>query len=165
MVQEERNFIVTFPYGYHAGFNHGLNCAESTNFASHRWIEFGQKASQCLCRKDNVRIDMDMFVEKYLVRCFYCLYCYQNSFLRTQTHSHLLQGNHHQGNDETSINCPCFSSNLRKRQNQTDLQTSPVKKLITSQQQLTSKVIALFFPPSVTAYRVGKNNGSLEESS
>lgn len=59
--------MITFPYGYHAGFNHGLNCAESTNFASHRWIEFGQKATQCLCRKDNVRINMDIFVEKYLV--------------------------------------------------------------------------------------------------
>lgn len=67
VVQEERNFIVTFPYGYHAGYNHGLNCAESTNFASPRWIDFGRKASQCLCRKDNVKIDMDIFAEKYLV--------------------------------------------------------------------------------------------------
>lgn len=69
VVQEEGNFMVTFPYGYHAGFNHGLNCAESTNFASPRWIDFGKKASQCLCRKDNVRIDMDMFARKYLVSC------------------------------------------------------------------------------------------------
>lgn len=61
---------MTFPYGYHAGFNHGLNCAESTNFASPRWIEFGRKASQCLCRKDNVRIDMDIFAEKILV-CYF----------------------------------------------------------------------------------------------
>ena len=73
VIQEERNFIVTFPYGYHAGFNLGLNCAESTNFASHRWIEFGQKASQCLCRKDNVKIDMDIFAKKYLVCSSDCL--------------------------------------------------------------------------------------------
>ncbi len=67
VVQEARNFIITFPYGYHSGFNHGLNCAESTNFASLRWIEYGRKATQCLCRSDNVKIDMEIFAEKYLV--------------------------------------------------------------------------------------------------
>ena len=36
--------MVTFPYGYHAGFNLGFNIAESTNFASERWIEFGKRA-------------------------------------------------------------------------------------------------------------------------
>lgn len=38
--------MITFPYGYHAGFNHGFNCAESTNFALPRWVEFGKRASQ-----------------------------------------------------------------------------------------------------------------------
>ena len=68
VIQEEGQFIITFPYGYHAGFNTGLNCAESTNFASVRWIEYGRKASQCLCRTDNVRINMDLFASKFQVR-------------------------------------------------------------------------------------------------
>jgi jumonji domain-containing protein 2 len=65
VVQEAGNFIVTFPYGYHAGFNQGLNCAESTNFASERWIDFGKRASRCTCRGDMVKINMDAFVEKF----------------------------------------------------------------------------------------------------
>ena len=75
VLQEAGHFIITFPYGYHAGFNTGLNCAESTNFASVRWIEFGKKASQCHCHKDNVRINMDLFAEKFQVcACLNCVF-------------------------------------------------------------------------------------------
>ncbi|XP_069071996.1 lysine-specific demethylase 4B [Pleurodeles waltl] len=62
VTQEAGEFMITFPYGYHAGFNHGFNCAESTNFATLRWIDYGKMATQCTCRKDMVKISMDVFV-------------------------------------------------------------------------------------------------------
>ncbi|XP_028284310.1 lysine-specific demethylase 4A isoform X2 [Parambassis ranga] len=65
ITQEAGEFMVTFPYAYHAGFNHGFNCAESTNFATERWIEYGKQAVLCSCRKDMVKISMDVFVRKY----------------------------------------------------------------------------------------------------
>ncbi|XP_056122001.1 lysine-specific demethylase 4A [Rhinichthys klamathensis goyatoka] len=65
VTQEAGQFIVTFPFGYHAGFNHGFNCAESTNFASQRWIDYGKLATLCSCRKDMVKISMDLFVRKF----------------------------------------------------------------------------------------------------
>ncbi len=65
MTQYENEFIITFPYAYHAGFNYGFNCAESTNFALQRWIEYGKHSVQCVCRHDMVKIGMDRFVLKY----------------------------------------------------------------------------------------------------
>lgn len=43
ITQEPGEFMITFPYGYHAGYNQGFNCAESTNFATKRWIEYGKR--------------------------------------------------------------------------------------------------------------------------
>ncbi|KAL1456799.1 hypothetical protein WDU94_001500 [Cyamophila willieti] len=65
ITQEQGEIMITFPYGYHAGFNHGFNCAESTNFASPRWVEYGKRALQCRCKTDNVKISMDTFVKRF----------------------------------------------------------------------------------------------------
>ncbi|XP_060856968.1 lysine-specific demethylase 4A-like isoform X2 [Metopolophium dirhodum] len=64
ITQERGEFMITFPFGYHSGFNHGFNMAESTNFASPRWVEYGKKASLCHCSEDSVKICMDTFVKR-----------------------------------------------------------------------------------------------------
>lgn len=65
ITQEPGEIMITFPFGYHSGFNHGYNCAESTNFAAPRWIEYGKRAQICSCRTDMVKISMDTFVKRF----------------------------------------------------------------------------------------------------
>ncbi len=36
VTQHPREFVITYPGAYHAGFNQGYNCAESVNFATKR---------------------------------------------------------------------------------------------------------------------------------
>ncbi|XP_042815403.1 lysine-specific demethylase 4D [Panthera tigris] len=62
ITQEAGEFMVTFPYGYHSGFNHGFNCAEAINFATPRWIDYGKVASQCSCGEARLTFSMDAFV-------------------------------------------------------------------------------------------------------
>ncbi|EHB09146.1 Lysine-specific demethylase 4D [Heterocephalus glaber] len=62
VTQEAGEFVVTFPYGYHAGFKHGFNCAEAINFATPWWIDYGKVASQCSCGEARVSFSMDAFV-------------------------------------------------------------------------------------------------------
>ncbi|ESK85356.1 jumonji family transcription [Moniliophthora roreri MCA 2997] len=63
-VQHAGEFMITFPRGYHAGFNLGLNCAESVNFALPSWLELGKVAKACECVTDSVRIDVNKLLEE-----------------------------------------------------------------------------------------------------
>ncbi|KIJ67259.1 hypothetical protein HYDPIDRAFT_84235 [Hydnomerulius pinastri MD-312] len=63
LVQRENEFVITYPRGYHAGFNLGFNCAESVNFALESWVELGRRAKACQCITDSVRIDVDQLLQ------------------------------------------------------------------------------------------------------
>ena len=62
--QHEGEFVITFPRSYHFGFNFGVNTAESTNFASSRWLPAGRRARVCLCQPYSVRINMSTFATR-----------------------------------------------------------------------------------------------------
>ncbi|ERN18773.1 hypothetical protein AMTRI_Chr07g75170 [Amborella trichopoda] len=59
-VQHAREFVLTFPRAYHAGFNSGFNCAEAVNVAPVDWLPHGQNAVELYCeqhRKTSVSHD------------------------------------------------------------------------------------------------------------
>lgn len=67
VVQEERDLIVVFPHAYHAGFNHGFNIAEASNFGTPDWVEHGKRHRTCMCSDSDkvIMLDMEPFVTKY----------------------------------------------------------------------------------------------------
>ena len=67
VVQEERDLIIVFPHAYHAGFNHGFNIAEASNFGTPGWVEHGKRHRPCTCSQADraVRIDMEPLVEAF----------------------------------------------------------------------------------------------------
>lgn len=66
IVHRQQEFIVTYPFGYHAGFNYGYNLAESVNFALPSWLDIGAKAKKCLCIDDAVGINVQKLRSNYM---------------------------------------------------------------------------------------------------
>ncbi|AGO13977.1 AaceriAGR117Cp [[Ashbya] aceris (nom. inval.)] len=65
IVHRQHEFMVTYPYGYHSGFNYGYNLAESVNFALESWLPIGEKAKKCMCVDDSVGIDIQKLKSAY----------------------------------------------------------------------------------------------------
>lgn len=57
IVHHQGEFMITYPYGYHSGFNLGYNLAESVNFALDDWFPFAEKTHKCECISDSVGIN------------------------------------------------------------------------------------------------------------
>ncbi|TVY19910.1 DNA damage-responsive transcriptional repressor RPH1 [Lachnellula arida] len=60
IVAHPGEFVITFPYGYHSGYNLGYNCAEAVNFGLEEWLEYGRVAKKCDCdqAQDSVWINV-----------------------------------------------------------------------------------------------------------
>jgi histone demethylase JARID1 len=69
MDQYAGEFIITFPRGYHAGFNHGYNMAEAVNFAPPDWLQIGRKC-----------------VEHYSLMRRFCVFCHDELICKMATH-------------------------------------------------------------------------------
>jgi len=66
VVQHPGEIVITFPSAFHAGFNHGFNIAEASNFATPRWLSsIGQKAKRCICHPDTVQLSIDYIESNY----------------------------------------------------------------------------------------------------
>ena len=85
------------------GFNHSLNRGESTNFASKRWIDFGKKATRCLCRQDMVQINMDVFVDLKFQPDQWEEYCIQKH--HQNMNGRMRWGNGHKTNKLVNLIC------------------------------------------------------------
>ncbi|KAG0767316.1 hypothetical protein G6F57_003195 [Rhizopus arrhizus] len=71
-VQQPGEWMITFPFGYHSGYNLDLNCAESVNFALDSWVPIGKEAKACGCIEDTVMIDVNALWGTQPKECVLC---------------------------------------------------------------------------------------------
>lgn len=64
-IHREGEFIITYPYGYHAGFNYDYNLAESVNFALELWFEYAKSTESCQCISDAVNLNVERLWKRY----------------------------------------------------------------------------------------------------
>ncbi|KAG1452290.1 hypothetical protein G6F56_007857 [Rhizopus delemar] len=74
-VQQPGELMITFPYGYHSGYNLDFNCAESVNFALESWIPIGKAANSCNCFHDTVMIDVHALRKEHPYQVSNCMLC------------------------------------------------------------------------------------------
>ena len=90
LVQHAHEFVITYPYGYHSGYNLGFNCAESVNFALPTWIEIGRRADYCRCplAQESVHFDVNAWwpteqQSEPVVLGHKCIFCPHDTSLDT----------------------------------------------------------------------------------
>nr|QDH43444.1 transcriptional factor Rph1 [Metschnikowia australis] len=77
IVHKQGEYMITYPYGYHAGFNYGYNLAESVNFALDDWFDYAKMSRKCECIEDSVGINYEQIYCKFkgipYTRAGYCV--------------------------------------------------------------------------------------------
>ena len=74
--QHVGELMVTFPQGYHAGYNIGPNIAEAINFITASWVPLGKMAGRCECHANTLHINFEDLTfqadEIYAPQQLYC---------------------------------------------------------------------------------------------
>ncbi|KAJ1526464.1 hypothetical protein ONE63_009597 [Megalurothrips usitatus] len=64
VVQEPGDFVITFPFSLHSGFNCGKNLAIAANFGDPDWAALGIYTPNCMCNEDQVNLDFTNILKK-----------------------------------------------------------------------------------------------------